>query len=369
MPSTDCNSRYYVKSYFASSIEAAMEQAQAELGPDALLLNSREAPPEARHQGAYEVVFGSRPPSAPTLAGVPDPVDDLRKRMDELRELVARIGIAGNTRSSSVGDMLLEAGIEPSLAVNIESAVEHRLRNQSVIQMGRAKPAAGWDPAAVLRETEAEMAGHFDACPTVGNVTALVGPPGSGKTTCIVKLAITEGLAKRRPVRLISADYVRIAAAMQLQTYAELLGVPFTFADSHPALIQAIDSASPETLTLVDTAGYTGATSPESVDLAHLLQGRQDIDTHLVLTASMRLADLRRTVDRFAAFRPNRLLFTRLDETDSTAAIFSEAARTGKPLSFFSTGPLVPEDWETASVDRIVRPLVRQLPLYCEAVA
>jgi len=49
-----------VKSYFATSIPDAIDLARRELGPDALLLNSRQSPPEARHLGPIEVVFGSR---------------------------------------------------------------------------------------------------------------------------------------------------------------------------------------------------------------------------------------------------------------------------------------------------------------------
>src|SRR5580698_9207801 len=52
-------SNLFVKSFFAVSIPAAMEQAQREMGPDALLLNAREAPLEARHLGDFEVVFGA----------------------------------------------------------------------------------------------------------------------------------------------------------------------------------------------------------------------------------------------------------------------------------------------------------------------
>ena len=37
-----------MKSYFAESVEAAMGQARREMGPDALLVNSRKAPSEAR---------------------------------------------------------------------------------------------------------------------------------------------------------------------------------------------------------------------------------------------------------------------------------------------------------------------------------
>jgi len=66
MPSTENNSRLYIKSYFAASVVEAMGRARLELGPDALLMNTREAPPEARHLGECEVVFGIRPLAAPT---------------------------------------------------------------------------------------------------------------------------------------------------------------------------------------------------------------------------------------------------------------------------------------------------------------
>src|SRR5215472_16858201 len=46
-----------IKSYFAASVQAAMEQARRELGPDALLVDSRKAPPEGQAMGEYEVVF------------------------------------------------------------------------------------------------------------------------------------------------------------------------------------------------------------------------------------------------------------------------------------------------------------------------
>src|SRR3954452_24132114 len=97
MPAIDKNSRLFVKSYFTHSIADAIEQARVELGPDALLLNTRPAPPEASLQGEYEVVFGCKPgesdgPPSSHTAAAPDPVADLRKRMDEIREMVSRIG-------------------------------------------------------------------------------------------------------------------------------------------------------------------------------------------------------------------------------------------------------------------------------------
>jgi flagellar biosynthesis protein FlhF len=377
MLAADKNSRLFVKSYFTHSIADAIEQARVELGPDALLLNTRPAPPEAAFQGEYEVVFGCRPgendgggSSHATAAS--DPVADLRKRMEEIREMVSRIGATSTApaRSATVADALLNAGIAPRLAAEIDLAVQQRLRNRGAIQTGRVKSIADWDPASVLHETISEIESRFEVAPDLGRIAAFVGPPGSGKTTALIKLAITHGLAARRQVRIVSTDHYRIAAAAQLETYAEILGASFTLAETSVALAHAIESAPAEALVLIDTPGHTGISLEESGgDLAAFLRTRQDIDTHLVLTATMRLPDLRRVVDLFGACGPAKLLFTHLDETDSTAAVFSEAARTGKPLSFFSTGQLVPEDLESASKSRVTQSLVLELPQPCEAVA
>jgi hypothetical protein len=61
-----------IKSYFASTVEEAMAQARQELGPDAMLVNSRKSSLETRHLGTYEVVFaGDMPPGEPAETPAP----------------------------------------------------------------------------------------------------------------------------------------------------------------------------------------------------------------------------------------------------------------------------------------------------------
>jgi flagellar biosynthesis protein FlhF len=57
-------------------------------------------------------------------------------------------------------------------------------------------------------------------------------------------------------------------------------------------------------------------------------------------------------------FRPQRLLFTRLDETSSAGPILNEAVRRSRPISFFGTGQRIPEDVEAASRARLVELLL-----------
>src|ERR1035438_7609088 len=72
-----------IKSYYARTVEDAMAQASQELGPDAMLLNSRKAPQEALHLGVYEVVFAIDAPIA-------ESGESQRERMKHLEELQIR---------------------------------------------------------------------------------------------------------------------------------------------------------------------------------------------------------------------------------------------------------------------------------------
>lgn len=364
----------FVKSFFAESVQAAMEDARVELGTDALLLNSREAPPEARHLGDYEVVFAAGPeppaPPAPVPAGE---VEALRRQMGEIREMLGRMtpsAAAQRSPSEMVAQTLIDSGVEPALAREIGDAARQRVARRSVPRIGSPCPAGGFDAQDLLAEAAEEISARFAVAPEIGRVTALVGPPGCGKTTTLVKLAITQSLARGRAVRLISTDTQRIGGAEQLRTYAAILGAPFQAVESTAALAHAIESAPPSALVLIDTAGYCAAMLQDlGGDLAAFLSRRQDIDTHLVLTASMRLDDLYKIAGLYDAYRPAKLLFTRVDETSSLAAVFCVAARRNNPVSFLSAGQAIPEDLEPATRERIVESLVRQLPSAREAAA
>jgi flagellar biosynthesis protein FlhF len=361
-------SQIHVKSYFASTVPDAIEVARDELGADALFLNSRPAPPEALHLGAVEVVFGvygEKRAAEPTPAASTTNVDDLRHKMDEIRGLLIRSAAAPSSRHRPrlVEQVLMDAGLTPAIAAEIEKSVTMRLHRRPVSELSRTRKRQETDPNSVVRETIAEIESRFSVKPELGRVTALVGPPGTGKTTTLVKLAVTEGLLKRRPVRLISADRERIGASEQLRSYAAILGVPFETVDANASLGQAIDRSPEGHLILIDTPGLSPALF-ESVgtDLALFLGRRQNIDIQLVLTASTRHADIEAAAKRFELFRPSALIFTGLDETGSTGAIASEAIRSGIPLSWLSAGQLIPEDIEPATKRRITGALVHELP-------
>jgi len=193
-------------------------------------------------------------------------------------------------------------------------------------------------------------------------IVMLVGPSGAGKTATLVKLAVREGLERRKPVQLLSVDNYRVGGAEQLRHYATILGVPFQALETAQGLDLALQESRRKELVLIDTPGYGAGEIEEARELARFVSSRGDIDCHLVLTASMRSADLWRVAERFERFRPQKLLFTRLDETDAYGPLWSLALRLRRPVSFLCAGQRIPEDLEPASQQRLLEMLWRVQP-------
>lgn len=355
-----------LKSYFARNVKTALEMARVEMGPDAMLVESRKAPPEARRQGEWEVIMAPAQEdgaSAPAMGNAPAPaagsqelarftaeMAEMRRQIERMAASVNRSTALQSARSfpqpelAEVFAALTESGVEPELA--------HHIVNRQRL--------AGTPAENLRRAVEKELAARLRCDAQLGlpgrdpRIAALVGPCGSGKTTTLVKLAVRYGLTARRPTQILSIDTVRVAAADQLRAYAGILGVGFQAVETPFALAQAIEEHRGKSLILIDTPGYGRNDWEDTADLARFLASRDDIDVHLVLTASMKSADLSRVVDRFEMFRPRKLVFTKLDETETFGPIWNQAARTGKPVSFLSSGQQIPEDLVPAAAEKIL---------------
>lgn len=299
-----------LKSYFSGTVEAAMELARRELGDDALLINARPAAPEARYLGAYEVVFGI--PPAPSAVPEPAPVNgDFARELADLKHQFERLLIREQLDSP------------PAAPPPLPSAEPFEIDNT----LGRTGAARA--------------------------IAALVGPPGAGKTTTLAKLAVRYGLAERRPLRILSCDVFRIAAADQLGSLACILGVDCRVADSAAALETLIHETRPGELVLIDTPGLGKADMQDAGDLAGLISAHPEMDTHLVLPAFMRLADMANTISQYSVFKPAKLLFTHVDATADYRDAAAQAARSTLPISFLGTGQRIPDDLEPATRARL----------------
>lgn len=367
-----------IKSYFANSVQDAMERARAELGSDSMLVHSRKTDPELRHLGAYEVVFGigaaagAAAPATSTAAetGSRDRSEALMEEMAELRRQIesvkrsvsrqsAHLRLAGLERWPDLErlyEQLLSADFSSEIAQELVQAAARRASDEND-RAPRATPGAL--EAAVTAEIERRLhlAGGIAEGEPGRRVALFAGPPGCGKTSLLVKAAIVYGTRLGVPVQILSADTLRVGAVEQLSAYARILGAGFQSVHTAAALAQALEEHRAKKLVLIDTPGYSANEMDEARELAALVRRERRVEVHLVLPAFLRQGVLARLVERFSIFSPAKLAFTHFDEAGRAGAVLDQALRTGIPVSFLSLGQKIPEDLAEASQSALLQDL------------
>ncbi len=167
-------------------------------------------------------------------------------------------------------------------------------------------------------------------------VVAFVGPPGGGKTTLLLRVAVAAQRFRRAPVRIVTFDTRRVGRVELLRRHGAVLGIEvagvLTGRDAE-RLLTAGDG-----LTLVDTPGFAAGEEDKLDRIGRCLRREPGTEIHLVVPAVTALDSRRRIRERFARFRPDRLAFTHLEEPDTWNAVAADAREAGLPVSFLSAG-------------------------------
>jgi flagellar biosynthesis GTPase FlhF len=351
------------KTYFASSVSAAMEVARRELGPEAMLVTSRPSPEDVRAFGRLEVTFAWESGAAAAPVAKPlgqadcargrgeSGLEEIRLEMSELRAAFGRQAGGRPNAAPEAGGVdaeacreLCEAGFEKDMARQIVAAA--------------AKGADGV-AGGITQTLEARIpvAEFVPMRPDESRTLAFLGGAGKGKTSSLVKIAVRYGLADRIPTRIYTAGAHGVGATEQMARYASILGVPFQAFETFESLNLALHGDRWKGLVLIDTPGGAVGDRQEMDGMAKFFARHPEIEKHLVIRAEARSADMRFMVTKYAAIQPSRLLFTGLDEVRGLGAAAETMIRSGIAATFFGTGPRIPEDIEEVSAAKLVRSL------------
>ncbi len=288
-------------------------------------------------------------------------LQELRQNLQQLRSRFTDYE-KNLTAVVSKGDALATVA-RPSSVAGAFPELRTRLRVQGVSQrlvedlIREIPDLSAWGEMAqavqaevVVRDLIAERfacAGAIQLIPNQLKKVALIGTTGVGKTTTIAKLAARYALLERKRVALLTIDAYRIAAVEQLKTYSQIIDIPIYVAQETEEIAGILEACRDFDLLLVDTAGRSQLNARQVMELKPFLEALQ-CETHLVLSASTKEEDLLETARRFTATRVDRLIFTKLDETNSYGSLLNVADKTGIPLTYLTTGQRVPEDIEVA---------------------
>jgi flagellar biosynthesis protein FlhF len=372
----------------ARSLNEALRLVRDELGPDASVLHTREVgSPLARLIGGATLeVTASVELEAPSrllsVAAAPllerlsprrldrvpaAELDDFRRRfrrnlsaaeaaeaslIETLaappsrppeRKLPGSRHITERLRRAGVSDSMVRQWLDRLTAEHSQAQQEHWGDAQAI-----------WRDLRRLIATELRVRGPIELTTGRPMIVALVGPTGVGKTTTVAKLAAHFRLQEQKSVALITADTFRIAAALQLRTYAEILDVPMEVVTGGGDMARAVDSLRHHDLILIDTAGVSPRDAHRLAELEAILADAKPDETLLVLSCLTNTAGMQAAADALADLRPTGLIFTRLDEAAKVGPMIDYLSASKLPVSYLTTGQDVPEQIEPATAERLV---------------
>jgi flagellar biosynthesis protein FlhF len=281
-------------------------------------------------------------------SGLPDRrIDLLLEEMDDLKRSVRSLGKAIPSKADPSGGLygeLVSQGIDPETADHLIVSASEGDPSPSEARNRLRRMLADMiviDPPAEL-QAKARM------------VSVFVGPTGVGKTTTIAKIAGQAVARYNKKVALITTDMRRVGSQDQLSRFGALLNVPAYTCSDVSTLTNLIQSLDDRDLILIDTPGA----SPSDLALLGRLEEilkLPEVRVNLVIAATTRSEDVSRIMTRFQRLSPQRVIFTKMDETDSRSAVVGDLLRSEVRITFLTNGQRVPEDLLSPSASEMAK--------------
>ncbi|MDD4526827.1 MAG: flagellar biosynthesis protein FlhF [Candidatus Margulisbacteria bacterium] len=292
----------------------------------------------------------------PITSSLEQKVTTLTREMDDIKEtLNIIVRKVANSPHPMISPKLmiyyknLEAkGISEDLIVQILQGIENDIDDKDLENKARVND--------YIRNKVIQMLGVANQIdleiPENKRIIALVGPTGVGKTTTIAKMAANFSLIQKKKVALITIDTFRVAAIEQLRNYSNIIGIPMEVVFNMEDFTQALRKHKDMDIILIDTAGRSPNNRSQILELKKFLRN-SFVDTYLVLSVTAKSKDIYNTIQRYSAIFDDKVIFTKVDETDSRGVILDVVHKHHKKLSYFTNGQNVPDDFEVASPGKI----------------
>ncbi len=375
MPSAPSDRSSAPQRFVADSAAQAVARIKATLGPEAVVLSVRKLPKSGlgRLLGRDQIEVVAHVPE-----GEPEPVAPTRSELAELHSQVAQLrqllpsllnppavapepaffprgSPAPNTNTQTptprwaaayggwkVATILEQQGLLPETIREVIKQLQQRHGSEPPTSLSREIDWAG----AILVEGSrfAEPSGFSSG------IHILIGPAGSGKTTCLCKRLAQAALLEERTAHVYRLDSGTANTAEQLSVYSEILGVGVSrirpdVEDLHPSTAD---------LVLVDLPGFASNDLEAGRGLAHVLEAFPGAKLHLVLNAAYDSSLLVAQANAFARFGFQDIVLTHLDEETRWGKVWNLAFGTNFLVGWLGAGQNIPGTLISASGQKII---------------
>ncbi|AIE59670.1 flagellar biosynthesis protein FlhF [Bacillus methanolicus] len=368
-----------VKKYVASSMPEAMKLIRAELGNDAVILNSKVV-----HSGGFLGFFKKK--KIEVIAAV-DPMpkneqipivkqktkylpnaknhlyekqstesktgfkSELIKEISEIKELLKKNHSNFNENGIALPGPIQEASLlmeKQEIDKQIQTAVLEELIEKWYLTGACASKdeVLSWLRNYISNRIANLKYGGVTFTKQFVNV---VGPTGVGKTTTLAKIAADCVLTYKKKAAFITTDTYRIAAIDQLKTYAKLLNAPLEVCYNMEDFQKAADQFAEYDIVFIDTAGRNFRNRGYVNDLKKTIDFDRDMETYLVLSLTSKQRDMEEIFEQFSLINIDRLIFTKADETSSFGAMLNIIDKYQTGVAYLTNGQNVPDDMLVAT--------------------
>ena len=356
-----------LRTFTARSTAAVMAQIKEELGPDAVILETRE-------EDGMIIMTAARERAAVKTEGLMAGEDGVRAAMAAALGRMGREDPAPHARGE---DDLLPSGHAVgsqqwqeewnSIKTHLLSLMKPALKMEEMPPRQRLAieflQREGVNDASVL-ELFARLKGNPSASilDPLGNMVlvqpwgvehwpqrlqVIAGPFGAGKTSVAIRMALA--LRKESPdlrICLLNADATRGNGRLLLRHYAELSDMAYKEASTTMELVAGINAAEREGFDriLVDLPGIGRGKYLQTLLADAGLDGQAPggaarAAVHLAMPPHYGEEQMRGMLERYRSSQPGSIVWTKLDEAEHFGQIVNVALGTGLPVSALSYGP------------------------------
>ena len=172
-------------------------------------------------------------------------------------------------------------------------------------------------------------------------IQIIAGPFGAGKTSVAIRMALRlRAEAPKATICLINADATRGNGRLLLRHYSELSEFAYKEAASALELVDAVTKAKNEGFDkiIIDLPGLAKGATLQAL-LADCALVQEDAALHLILPPHYSAMELRVLLGRYKASLTGSIIWTKLDEAEHYGPLVNVAVQTGLPVSALSYGP------------------------------